>query len=263
VINLIRNFLISSGTLGADKHSFEYLLGCDKETHNRLMKIEYYRRLLRGYIKGQVWEGNTWIIDLLPHWPKVALDALNAYFLAHCQFLPDGRIDGLSDAMALIRARFIQTPRSALLSSLEPYQFEHLIDKLYSEMGYSTTLTQKTRDGGRDVIAEKSGAAKREKLLIECKTLKRNIGVQPVRSLLGIVSDEKATKGVFVCTSTFTRDARKLERRNPRLDLIDNTDLQVLLNEHLGPTWPEHVDSLISRSMVRAKKSTALQNPAP
>jgi len=261
VINLIRNFLVPSGSLGSDDYKLDYLLYCsqhNKEQYRRLMETEYYKRLLKGYIKGNVWEGNTWVIDLLPHWPRLALDALDAYLQAHCQFLPDGRLDGLADAMALIRAKFIQTPRSALLSSLNPYRFEHLIDALYMEMGYSTTLTQMTHDGGRDIIAEKSGAAKREKLLIQCRRSRHNIGVDAVRSLLGIVSNEKATKGVLVCTSRFTPSARKLEKENSRLELIDHEDLQQLLNEHLGPAWPNHIDYHIKESLSKTRKSRSL-----
>ena len=98
--------------------------------------------------------------------------------------------------------------------------------------------------------------------MIECKRVRNKIGVRAVRSLLGVVSDEKATKGVFICTSTFTSEAKKLERRNPRLELINHDDLQVLLNEHLGPTWPDHVDSIISESMSRTIGKRTVRNRA-
>jgi restriction system protein len=196
---------------------------------------------------GDAWEGNTWILDLLPDNPKLALDALWAYFVGHIQFLPDGRIDGLRDAMSVIRAKFVENPRSSVLSSLDHLQFQLLIDALYRRMGYKTTLTQRTYDRGRDVIAEKEPAGRRERVLVQCKTKEKNIGVEVVRALLGVVSTEKATKGVFVCTSEFTPEARKFEAENSsRLELIGNKKLQPLLNEYLGSNWSVYVDLFIS-----------------
>ena len=62
------------------------------------------RRLLR---RDGPWERVTWILDLLPDHLSKAVDALDAYFLAHIQFLPDGRMDGLEDAEAVIRQRYL------------------------------------------------------------------------------------------------------------------------------------------------------------
>jgi len=240
VINLLRRFLLTSGTLGFDKFTFNYLLYCmghDKEKFEKLIKLEFYKRLLKSYVNKNpdVWEGNTWIIDLLPHHPKLALDALYAYFIAHIQLLPDGRFSGLQDAMALIRAKFINASHlDSMLFELDPYKFEHLIDALYDEMGYNTKLTQKSYDGGIDIIAEKIDIGEREKILIQCKRQLKNVGVKEVRALLGVVSNEKATKGVLVNTSQFSITARKFADKNPRLELIGGKDLQLLLNTFLG-----------------------------
>lgn len=259
VINLLRNFLITSGSLGADKFTFEWLMSClknDREQFDKLMKKEHLRRLFRGYITGDaIWEGNTWVIDLLPYYPKLALDVLHAYLYTFIGYLPDGRINGLKDAMAVIRAKFIETPRSSLLLSLDPYQFEHLIYALYKKMGYTTELTQRTHDRGRDVIAERKHAGEKERVLIQCRRAERNVGVKEVRALLGVVSNEKATKGVFVSTSEFTPQARKFEKENPRLELIGNRDLQLLLNRYFGSRWFRHIDAIISVYLPKRRTS--------
>lgn len=259
VIDMLRNFLIPSGSLGADKYGFEWLMHClkhDKERFEKLMETEFHKRLFRGYLDGEttIWEGNTWIIDLLPHYPKIALDALHAYFLAHIQFLPDGRWNGLQDAMAIIRAKFIQTPKSSLLSSLDPYQFEHVIDSLYMEMGYKTTLTRRTYDEGRDIIAVKEKPGEKEKLLIQCRRKKNNVGVEATRSLLGVVSHEKANKGVLVSSKGFTPSAKRFQNANPRLELLGNGDLQILLNTYFGSKWANHIDYIISKSMEKSRE---------
>lgn len=257
VIDLLRNFLITSGSLGRDETAFEYLIDCmeqDKDKFNKLMEIEYYKRLFKGFFnrKEPIWEGNIWVIDLLPHHPKFALDALYAYFIAHIQLLPDGRMSGLEDAMALIRAKFIEVVHPAtLLLSLDPYQFEHLIDTLYTKMGYLTSLTTKTHDRGRDIIALKEDVGEREKLLIQCKRTKNSVSVKEVRALLGIVSNEKATKGVLVSTSKFTGQAKKFIKENSRLELIGGKDLHILLNKSFGPKWPTHIDFIISKSLSK------------
>jgi restriction system protein len=84
--------------------------------------------------------------------------------------------------------------------------------------------------------------------------------VEEARALLGVVSNEKATKGVLVSTSEFTSEARKLEKDNRRLELICNKDLQILLNKYFGPKWPQYVDSIIARSSTKKRNNLGPEN---
>jgi len=251
VKKLIKKFLIPSCSLGTDNFSLYYILYLsenDKEKFKEHMGFEYYRRLVKNIKDKAVspWEGITWTLDLLPHFPKHALDAIDAYLLAHAQFLPDGRLMGLQDAMTLIRAKYLEIthPRSLLLS-LDPYKFESLIASLYAKNGYKTTMTQKTHDGGIDIKATKD-IEYNEKILIQCKRMKKTVGVSTIRDLFGSVSNDNATKGVVVSTSNFSRDAKKFAKNTARLELIDNERLQKLLNETFGPNWPYKIDSIIA-----------------
>jgi restriction system protein len=253
---LIRKFLIPSGSLGKDEFSLEYLIHClknDKDTAKKLLGFEYYKRLLKSLgKKAQPWEGLTWILDLLPHNPRHAINALRAYLIAHIQFLPDDRITGLGDTIAIIRAKFIESPYSvAFLDSIDPYEFEYLVDSLYHKMGYATTMTRRTHDGGMDIIAGKVRPGQKERILIQCRKSKKNISVDKVRSLLGVVSDNKATKGVFVTTANFTPDSKKIAEQTGRLELIALADFQKLMNEYFGAKWQVHLDFLISESIKR------------
>jgi len=145
VVKLIRKFLVPSCWLGVDKSHMEWLRDVEKSDPGRfreLMQHEYFRRLFE-YFSGQStplpWEGITWVLDLLPHFPKDALEGLKAYLLAHIQELPDGRIDGLSDALEVIRAKFIGLPGSnrekvAFLLGLNWRTFECLVERLYDSM---------------------------------------------------------------------------------------------------------------------------------
>ncbi len=68
VINLLRNFLIHTGSLGSDENAFDflfYLAEHDRAKADKLMETEYYKRLIQSLDrKSPVWEGNTWVIDL-------------------------------------------------------------------------------------------------------------------------------------------------------------------------------------------------------
>jgi restriction system protein len=77
--------------------------------------------------------------------------------------------------VSVIRAKFVENPRSSVLLSLDPFQFELLIDALYRKMGYKATLTQRTYDRGRDIIAERECAGQREKVLVQCKRKKKTL----------------------------------------------------------------------------------------
>ncbi|MFA6362894.1 restriction endonuclease [Methanoregula sp.] len=259
VKTLVRNFLIPAGSLGKDEFSLEYLSHClknDKETAKKLLGFEYYRRLLKSMSgKTQPWEGLTWILDLLPHDPRHAINAIRAYTIAQIQFLPDGRITGLGDAVAIIRAKFIESPHSVdFLETIDPYEFEHLVESLYTEMGYSTMMTRRTHDGGKDIIAEKDQPGQKERILIQCKKTRKNISVDKIRSLEGVVSHERATKGVLVTTAGFTPDSKKTAEQTGRLELIALADFQRLMNEHFGAKWQAHLDYLISESIKRQKE---------
>jgi len=259
VCKLLEMFLIPSGTLGCDRRYMADLDVVEKEDpdmYQRMIRRQYYRRLFRyeiGFSKIPPWEGITWVLDLLPHYPRQALEGLEAYSLAHIQLLPDGRSAGLCDAIEVIRAKYIGMPGTRteairFLLDLRPRHFESLVERLYHRMNYETRLTPEKKDGGRDVVASRLAPGKLERILIECKRYSEPVGVGVARALLGVVSDEKVNKGVLVTTSRFTKATQELARRNPRLELITGDQLILLMNEHLGPTWPLHIESLVTES---------------
>lgn len=254
---VLEKLLIPSASLGIDETNLWYLL---KGTGNIRQKLShsYFQRLLRYAFRGRTrrpppWEGITWVLDLLPEHPKEALEGLDAYFLAHIQILPDARFTGLSDALGIIRARYIGTPgtqpeRIALLNGLAPRDFEHLVCVLYEKMGFETSLTAPSKDDGRDIEAIKKSFGELQSVFVECKRYTKSVGVELVNRLLGIVSSEGRTKGVLVTTSRFTRGAVKFAARNPRLELIDGNNLVVMLNKYLGAMWAVRVDQIVIES---------------
>ena len=257
ITEILNSFLDLGGTLVSDQRSLDHLVSLmenDPEEATRLInEVPYYQRLLahvtsRG--KTPLREGITWIMDLLPSSPREALDALEAYLHVHLLYLPDGRIHGLSDAMAILRTRYFSTDETvanSTLFSLKPTDFEHLVESLYNKMGYLTKMTKPSHDGGRDVIATKNEPGKKEKILIQCKRWQNVVGVEDVRALLGVVAHEKATKGTLITTSHFSPDANTFAKENPSIELISFKPLQHLLSEHFGQVWITHTDYLLER----------------
>lgn len=261
VYKLLLKFLIPSTSMGCDERHFHSLRTVKRdvpELYEAMIARQYYRRLVLykgNRSKVPPWEGITWVLDLLPHFPNQALMALEAYILAHAQELPDGRFEGLSDASAVIRAKFIGLPGNQdeevqFLLERSPRDFEHLVERLYSVMGYKTELTPPQKDGGRDVLAATRMPGKAEQLLVECKRHSGRIGVEKVRALNGVARSEKVNKGVLITTSSFTRPADKFAEDN-HLELIPGDQLVRLMNEHLGAKWALHVDRLITESRLK------------
>jgi restriction system protein len=148
----------------------QYVKWC-KERGIHLDKTEYYHRLINEY---EAWEGLTWIVQLIRTSPMEAIKALSLYRSAECAMMPDYRIIGIGQCIDIIEVKFIKngTNKEVTLLNLQPREFEILIFKLYCSMGYDSILTPATRDGGKDVVAEKDNGDGGEKLYIECKRYK-------------------------------------------------------------------------------------------
>jgi restriction system protein len=187
----------------------------------------------------------------------MALDTIEAYIIAHIIFLPDIRLNGLNDAMAVIRARYLEAvhPRETLIT-LSFRDFEYLVAALYSKMDYKVTVTQPSRDGGYDIRASRDDPGYRDLVLVECKRYKDNVGVIKARALMGVVEEQGANKGTIITTANFTKDARKFaESNHNRMELIDYSQLNNLLNTYLGQDWPVRLDSHITRMKAEEAKT--------
>jgi len=122
-------------------------------------------------------------------------------------------------------------------------KFEELVAELFDGFGYEVELTKQTRDGGRDVIAVSHHVVE-VKYLIECKRPDPGgyVGVRPVRELLGVKTDEKATKAILATTAHFSPDALLFFHRH-RWEL-EPRDLKGLLE------WIEEYVSLKRKASV-------------
>lgn len=251
ILSLLRRFLLHSGNYGVDLRILEGLkLSGNLKT--ALDEHEFVRRIISRYPS---WEGITWVLDLLDQ-PRRAIEVLQSYARAHAMWLTDEMIHGIYDAMAVIRARYIDMPhpRSALLG-IEWRDFELLVASLFQRIGFEVTVTPCAKDGGYDVMLLRSETSRSEQSLVECKRHKKNISVKEVRALLGVVERKHATRGILVATSGFSAAAREEAGTTGRLELIDQESLHKLLNQYFGPDWPSMIDRHITHARHAFEKS--------
>lgn len=122
-----------------------------------------------------------------------------------------------------------------LLSTLDRRAFEKLIAELFDGFGFSVELTQQTRDGGKDIIAIGKIHSIDIRYLIECKRPEpgRKISIATVRDLLGVKTDDPASKALLVTTTDFTPDARSfIERHKWNLEGKAYEDIVYWVNEY-------------------------------
>lgn len=118
---------------------------------------------------------------------------------------------------------------------LDPRKFEELLADLLTDQGMEVQLTQETRDGGVDIIAEYDTPAGRILCLVDAKRYRRDrtIGVGLVRQLHGTLSDHKATTAMMITTSRYSRDAQAYQQRQKwQLSLRDYNDVIEMLGQY-------------------------------
>lgn len=106
---------------------------------------------------------------------------------------------------------------------------------IYADLDYNVTLTKRTGDGGRDIIALSRKDYLSLKLIIECKRYapRRKVTVTQVRALFGVMQDEQVTKALLATTSGFTKQAKEFAQRNVwKLDLADHEDIVRMLRRY-------------------------------
>lgn len=100
--------------------------------------------------------------------------------------------------------------------------FEEIIAEILRGFGFEVELTQKTRDGGRDIIAFNADKLKvRTKYIVECKRYSPDnpVRVELVRSLYGVQQQQRAQHSLLATTSYFTADAQKFAKDPAVLNL--------------------------------------------
>lgn len=152
-----------------------------------------------------------------------------------------------SDIMAEAHKQISDELVEELLDTIKkqsPQFFERLVVKLLVAMGYggsfedAASVTRYTHDEGID------GVIKEDKLGLDSIYIQAkrydgsSVGRKEIQSFVGALSGKGATKGVFITTSTFTKDAKEYKpASNIKIVLIDGMALcNYLIEYNLGVT---------------------------
>lgn len=118
-----------------------------------------------------------------------------------------------------------------------PEFFEQLVLDLLHAMGYGTSRSDLQRvggsgDGGIDGIISLDRLGL-EKVYVQAKRWKNTVGSPEIQGFMGALQLQGASKGVFITTSAFTRDAKEAAARaRGSIVLVDGAQLSALMMDH-------------------------------
>jgi restriction system protein len=123
------------------------------------------------------------------------------------------------------------------IGNAPPEFFEQLVLDLLHAMGYGTSRSDLQRvggsgDGGIDGIISLDRLGL-EKVYIQAKRWKNTVGSPEIQGFMGALQLQGASKGVFITTSSFSKEA-KLASAKARgsIVLVDGDQLAVLMMDH-------------------------------
>jgi hypothetical protein len=116
------------------------------------------------------------------------------------------------------------------LQTMDPLAFERCVGQLFEREGYRVQYTERTGDGGVDIILRRPGRgwSRREGdlALVQCKRYasQHTVGSPELQQFSGALRHHFAHEGYFVTTSFFT-PAAKAWAEQEGIHLIDGLDL--------------------------------------
>lgn len=124
------------------------------------------------------------------------------------------------------------------IGSMPPVFFETLVVDLLVRMGYGGTQSAAGRaiggsgDGGVDGIIKEDRLGL-EAIYIQAKRWGRPVGRPEIQQFAGALQGQRARKGVFITTSSFTREAEAYAKSiSSAIVLVDGAQLSDLMIDH-------------------------------
>jgi len=127
--------------------------------------------------------------------------------------------------------------------SLSPLRFERLVIELLVKMGYGGGFKDASTHSGKSGDEGIDGTIREDKLgldviYIQAKRWKpgNQVGRPEIQKFVGALAGQGAKKGVFITTSTFSKEARDYTPRNEtKIVLLDGEELmQLMIDYNLG-----------------------------
>lgn len=121
------------------------------------------------------------------------------------------------------------------LQEMNPYKFEELIVNLMRKIGIRMETTSKSNDSGIDGIGYlRTPELMTYKIVLQTKRFSTGQVTGPdISNFAGTISGHNADRGIFVTTSSYTKDAISRSRQGANLiTLVDGDELVDLLLEY-------------------------------
>ncbi|MES3012555.1 MAG: restriction endonuclease [Pseudomonadota bacterium] len=146
----------------------------------------------------------------------------------------------VDDAMKEINAT-LASDLVATIKDCTPVFFEELVVKLLLRMGYGGSRQEAGRavgrsgDGGIDGIINEDRLGL-DAIYIQAKRWEGTVGRPEIMKFVGALAGQRANKGVFISTSTYTQEARDYAAQSQyKVVLIDGERLaQLMIEYNLG-----------------------------
>jgi restriction system protein len=165
----------------------------------------------------------------LPAAPEVAKEPLSAD-----EMTPEEHIDyGYKQIRQKLSIEILDR-----IKKMPPDFFERLVVDLIVSMGYGGSRTDagravgKSGDGGIDGIVKEDRLGL-DVIYIQAKRWEGTVGRPEIQKFVGALSGQKARKGIFITTSSFTKEAETFASFiDTKVILIDGAELAELLIDH-------------------------------
>jgi hypothetical protein len=124
------------------------------------------------------------------------------------------------------------------INNLSGHDFEDLVEKLIKKLGFITEERKRSADGGIDIKAINEQAILKGKYIIQCKRYNSTISESIIRDLYGVVTSERANKGILITNSKFSKQAKDFAENLP-IELIDGNELTELFEKNLDKKFDQ------------------------
>lgn len=104
--------------------------------------------------------------------------------------------------------------------SMDGWQFEREVAKLYEAHGYHAIVTKGSDDGGIDIFLTKDGV----RLGVQCKNYHKPVAQAVIRELAGAMMHENLDGGIVIASSGYTKRAKEFAE-NKSIKLLDINDV--------------------------------------
>lgn len=209
-----------------------------KTINNRSKQFNVGSRIVinSGPLKGL--EGSIITIDRKQCRVNVKIDMYNEDFLIDLAFEVIDCIDNFLSQISNLNENIEIIVNQSILQKINkisdiytitPYQFEELIAELLEKQGCVVKLTQKSKDGGRDILSTYKTPIGEMLTIVECKQYspERKVGIAIAERLMWTCEHKDfASQAMLVTTSGFTKGCKDLKKTyNYKLQLNDINDI--------------------------------------